>query len=81
MENPQDKINHLITLIPEDYENRSELIGRLEAVSENGNVWVDVVTAFAEVVGTEPMIEAYTSSDDSWMKDVQTYWQQFDVVR
>lgn len=74
----QDNINHLISLIPEDYEKRDELVRRLEAVEQSDNTWMDVVNVFAEVVGIEPMIAAYTSKDDSWMKDVQVYWQQFD---
>jgi hypothetical protein len=81
MENVNEKINHLISLIPEDYDKRDELIERLDAVEEVGNVWMNVVTVFADVIGTEPMIAAYTSSDDSWMKDVQTYWQQFDKAQ
>lgn len=74
----QDNINHLISLIPEDYEKRNELVRRLEAVEQSDNTWMDVVNVFAEVVGTEPMIAAYTSKKKSWMKDVQVYWQQFD---
>jgi hypothetical protein len=77
----QDNITHLISLIPEDYEKRDELVRRLEAVEQSDNTWMDVVNVFAEVVGIEPMIAAYTSKDDSWMKDVQTYWQQFDKAQ
>ena len=80
MENVNEKINHLISLIPEDYEKRDELVERLDTVTGD-NAWMSVVEAFAEVVGIEPMIAAYTSPDDSWMKDVQLYWQQFDGQR
>lgn len=78
MENWQDKITHLVSLIPEDYEKYEELVTRLESVEDTGDTWIAVVTVFADVVGIEPMIEAYTSPNDSWQKSVQLYWQQFD---
>ncbi len=67
-----------IVQLKRSYEKRNELVSRLEAVEQSDNTWMDVVNVFAEVVGVEPMIAAYTSKKDSWMKDVQVYWQQFD---
>ena len=78
MDNLENKIEHLISLIPEDYEKREELVSRLQSVGSGERTWMQVVEIFADVVGTQPMIAAYTSPDDSWLKDVQLYWQQFD---
>ena len=76
MDDLQEKITHLKTLIPENYEKREELITGLDQTPEEG-AWLYVARLFINTCGLSELLD----HKNTWMREVQNYWQQFDVVR
>ncbi len=74
MDNLQEKIDHLISLIPEDYDKRDELLAGLEEVPSE-DTWVYVARLFVNVCGLGQLLD----SKNVWLKELQEYWAQFNT--